>query len=395
MLRLALAIPAMVLVARVLEPADFGSFSAALAMLSIAFPAACWAVGHVLVRRLARGSIDLDGARGEATYVIAAGAAACAVVLVLVGPWFVPTVSRPSWLLLTAAELLATNGLAVMGQLNSAVRDFTTVVRLAWLLGVFRLSAALVLALGSSASLSAWVADYSLASMLAVAVALAVQRPLASWRPRRPSLGLRRGGAPFVVSAVSSEIVDDGDKVALVHFGLPVDAGLYSVAYKLAALVGLPSRALLFVTYPEFFEIGHREAGRLRAYAMRQCLVALVPTLVTAVCAVLFAPLLVPILGAAYAPAVPYLRWLAFVPVVRLVAYYGADVLTGLDRQWPRALCQTGGAIATIALLILLVPAHGGAAAVVVSLGVEVLLATAMWILALRATRPGRVEVAT
>jgi O-antigen/teichoic acid export membrane protein len=391
-IRLATVVPTMILVARALSPAAFGAFGGALALLAIAFPFSCWAVGHVLIRAMSRGELGVEHARGCASRAVLAGAGVSCIAIVLLGPVILPPLSRVDLVLLAASELIVANGFSVMGQICSAMNDFTTVARLTAVLGCTRfLGAILFVARSGSDTLHDWVIVYFTSSMVALALGILLLPPATSWLPHHVvGLNRLRGGSTFVLAAATAEINDDADKVALVHYGMAAEAGVYTIAYRLAALAGIPLRALLFVTYPRFFSVGRKHPERLRSYAVRQALVAVVPTAALAALSAVVVPFVVEVLGPAYQPAVGYLRWLVLIPILRAFSYYGADVLTGLDRQWVRAVAQSCAAAGTLVLLVLLVPSRGAVGAVVASVTIESALVVLMWTLACWYTTPSR-----
>ena len=65
------------------------------------------------------------------------------------------------------------------------------------------------------------------------------------------------------------------------------------------------------------------------AFARRLLAPSLVYAVVVGVLMVLAAPLAVPILGSEFEDAVPIVRWLGLLPLLRVLQYFPANALTG------------------------------------------------------------------
>ena len=102
------------------------------------------------------------------------------------------------------------------------------------------------------------------------------------------------------------------------------------------------------------------------------------------------AGLVVPLLGVDYAGAVPLLRALAALVVLRGLYYLAADMLTGLGRQGIRTVVQVSVLALNVLLNLVLIPTHGVWGAVWATLVCESVLAAVLWSVLLAGARAER-----
>jgi O-antigen/teichoic acid export membrane protein len=87
------------------------------------------------------------------------------------------------------------------------------------------------------------------------------------------------------------------------------------------------------------------------------------------------------LLGPSYGPAVPVVRLLSPVPLIRTVQYFAANALTGAERQGARTAVQVATAAMNVLLNLALIPVLGVSGAVVATLAAELLMAAGLWLL--------------
>ena len=92
------------------------------------------------------------------------------------------------------------------------------------------------------------------------------------------------------------------------------------------------------------------------------------------------APLLPRIVGASYMEAVPALRWLALLPLLRSVHSFLADSLSGAGLQGLRSAIQVGVALVNFGLNLIILPKYGWLGAAWTSLASDGLLLLTLWI---------------
>jgi O-antigen/teichoic acid export membrane protein len=93
----------------------------------------------------------------------------------------------------------------------------------------------------------------------------------------------------------------------------------------------------------------------------------------------LVAPVLPGILGDGYRDAIVAVRWLAILPLLKAIHYFGADALTGAGHQGYRTVVQVSIAVVNVALNLWLIPLHSWRGAAVATLVSDALMGVAIW----------------
>jgi O-antigen/teichoic acid export membrane protein len=93
----------------------------------------------------------------------------------------------------------------------------------------------------------------------------------------------------------------------------------------------------------------------------------------------LVAPALPVILGDEYRQAVAAVRWLAILPLLKALHYFGADALTGAGYQGVRTMLLVGIAVVNILLNAWLIPLYSWRGAAVATIVSDALLGAAIW----------------
>jgi O-antigen/teichoic acid export membrane protein len=167
--------------------------------------------------------------------------------------------------------------------------------------------------------------------------------------------------------------------------------GAYGAAYRLMDVAFLPVRSVLIAAYARFFQHGAQGVQATARYGRRLLTLGIGYGVVTAIAFYAAAPLLPMILGRDYEEAVGAVRWLALVPLLKTVHYFGADALTGAGYQGTRTLVLLIVAGGNFLLNLWLIPAYswrGAAIATIVSDGMlGVIIWLTLWYL-VRTARP-------
>jgi O-antigen/teichoic acid export membrane protein len=198
-------------------------------------------------------------------------------------------------------------------------------------------------------------------------------------------------GALFSLSISAQGANADLDKALLARLGTLEATGAYGAAYRLMDVAFLPVRSVLMAAYSRFFQHGAQGVGASARYGRRLLTLGIGYGVLTAAALYAVAPLLPTILGRDYQDAVGAIRWLAVVPLLKAVHYFGADALTGAGYQGTRTLVLLLIAGSNFLLNLWLIPLYswrGAAIATIVSdamLGV--LVWTTLWYLGSRAPR--------
>jgi O-antigen/teichoic acid export membrane protein len=201
----------------------------------------------------------------------------------------------------------------------------------------------------------------------------------------RPEFHLRhltselREGAYFSVSISAQSSTNDIDKAMLARLATLEATGVYAAAYRLVDVAFLPIASLLVATYARFFQHGVQGVRATARYARRLLSLGACYGLLASAALYLFAPALPAILGEEYQQAVAAVRWLAVLPLLKTVHYFGADALTGAGYQGVRTIVLVCIAVINVLLNVWLIPLYswrGAAVATVISDG---LLGVGIW----------------
>jgi O-antigen/teichoic acid export membrane protein len=240
---------------------------------------------------------------------------------------------------------------------------------------------ALLLPWGHRVTLFMWTWAYFLAT--AVSTGYAVYRAQSHWgRPCFSVIALRedvREGIFFSIGTAAATIYNDIDKVMLGKVSFAA-VGVYAAAYRIIDVSMTPVRALVSAAYPRFFRLGVDGIRPTYAYARAQIGRACVYSLILGPALWFGAPLLPRIVGASYVEAVPALRWLALLPLLRSVHSFLADSLSGAGLQGLRSAIQVGVALVNFGLNLLILPRYGWLGAAWTSLASDGLLLLSMWV---------------
>jgi O-antigen/teichoic acid export membrane protein len=279
------------------------------------------------------------------------------------------------------------------GQAFQAMERLRVTAFLNALTAALRLTAAIVLwaTLGRTTA-PVWAAASLCVSGAAVAVAVAMVA-VKIGRPRfRPRLLLTRLGEGFGFSVAYSttSIYNDIDKAMLTRYGMYAANGGYSVAYRFIDIACIPIRALHAAALPRFFRAGATAARGSAAFA-RRVLKRTFPWGVFAGFALFAgAPMIVPILGASFGPAVTALRWLCPIPMFRTLHLSAGDAITGGGHQRWRTASQLGAAALNVCLNLYCIPKWSWQGAAWSSLATDGALAAANWSILMLLTRQPR-----
>ena len=354
----------MVLVARHLGPERLGAYAYLFGLATLLMPLAQFGLESIVMRRAVA---EPDGARatlGSAMAVQVGGAVAG--VALSVG--FVALAGGPAGvtpaLALLAALTLAAQPLETLNAWLKARERMARVVLPRIAVALVIAAAALVL-LRREAPLDAFVALRG-AEAVGLALAAALAYATAAGAPGRPHVSrvevarLAREGLPLALSAVAVALYMRLDQVMLGQLADEAELGFYSVAVRLAEIGFVVTMALRTSMFAGMVRAHERDPEGFDAHAQRlydaMGLAAIGTGLVGAAgCALL----LVPVFGAAYAPALPMaLVLLLSLPWVFLgVAQHTVLVIRG--RSGMVLAMTVVGAVSNAFLNLALIPGYG------------------------------------
>lgn len=371
-----------IIIARSLGAAQYGSFMAAVALVGALTPFASFGTGALLIRNTAQRNGRLGESWGNALFATGVFGSGLIVFAVAVARWLLPATAPVATVVFVGiSDLLLYRVLELAGQAFQAREQLSATALLQVQMSIARVSAALLLRALFQPTAKSWALLYLLSSAAGAAFAFAYL----SVRLGRPGLNLRKlkaelpEGAYFALSGSSQSIYNDVDKTLLARLSTLQAAGVYAASYRILDVAFQPVSSLLAATYARFFQHGVAGVRGTAGFARR--LLPLVVAYGSAACVVIFglAPLVPRIVGPQYAEAVSVLRWLAPLPLIRAIHYFGNDALTGGGQQRVRCALQICVALFNVALNLLLIPAYSWKGAAWASLASDGLLAALAW----------------
>ena len=391
-LRLGVQLFYFILVARLLGPKDYGAFAATLAIVSILFPFASWGSGNILIKQVSR----------DRTLFPLYWGAALATTL-LVGTLLTAIAALVTTLLfgwergLELALPLALGDLIGLKLTDISAQAFQAHQRLSRTAGVWlttsglRLAAAAsLLALPIEPSAYNWALLYALSGLLAgVLSAWQVNRAFGSGPlTLKPMRGAWLEGFYFASGLAAQGAYNDIDKTLLSRLVSDEVSGTYTAAYRVLDAGFTPIKALLYASYPKFFQKGASGLKGARSLALKLVPWGLAASLVAALSLAVASPLIPLLLGEKYRSASQILVLLAPILIFRTLHYFAADALTGGGYQGLRTAVQAGIGGLNLLLNLWLIPLLSWRGAVISSLISDAGLAlTLWWLLSLLARR--------
>lgn len=371
-----------VVLARVLQPSEFGAFAGALALVSIVTPFAGWGASKVLVMAVARDPRVFAIYWGNALVSILTTAACLLIILKLVGRYALPISAATLVPSLALAELLfsAITESCAHGFLGFERLKGTAGVRLVG--STVRMLATLLFALTvSEPCASTWVQWY-LASSVVTTIIVFVATGAILGMPKLTFSLLRsnvKDGWYFSVGLAFTSIYSDIDKAMLARMSTFEATGIYSAAYKVIRLAFLPVSSLLAASYSKFFQVGENGIDSALSLSRKLLPFAACYGFLACLALELFASVVPHILGRSYAQAVEAIRWLAPIPFFQSLHYLAGDTLTGASYQRLRSLIVGGIAVLNILLNLLLLPQYSWRGAAWSSLICDGTLVICLW----------------
>jgi O-antigen/teichoic acid export membrane protein len=191
-------------------------------------------------------------------------------------------------------------------------------------------------------------------------------------------------GLPYSASVAAFSAQDGLDKPLMVRYGWGVDAGYYAAAYRIPSLAFMPVQAMIVATLNRTFIAGRAGVGSALSLAKRLLIPALAYSIAVALVIATCAPLFEPLLGDSFKGAIPIVRWLAFLPVLRTLQYFPANALMGAGRQRLRLGLLLVTLAVNLVLCFVLIPHWSWRGALVATFVGETVYAVLLWAAALR-----------
>jgi O-antigen/teichoic acid export membrane protein len=370
-----------VLIARALGSRDYGAYVGVLAIVAIAAPFASLGSGNLLIKHVARTPNVFAQHWGKAlATTLLSGTILLGLVTLVAGLWLPASIPLRLVLAVGAADLLFVRMVDVSAQAYQAHQWLSRTAQL--LVSPLRLLAAILLvALSTAPTALEWGILYLVSAVVGAGVAvLLANRELGKPEFHFQQIGSElREGVFFSVSVSAQSATNDIDKAMLGRLASLEATGIYAAAYRLVDVAFLPIGSLLAATYTRFFQHGVQGVRATARFARRLLGLAAGYGLLAAGALYLLAPALTAILGDEYSQGVAAVRWLAVLPLLKAVHYFGADALTGAGYQGIRTMVQVSIAMINVLLNVWLIPLYSWRGAAIATIASDGLMGVAIW----------------
>jgi O-antigen/teichoic acid export membrane protein len=371
-----------VLLAKLLGSTEYGLYAGAFALVSILSQYSSFGSTIVLLRYVSRDPslFSIYWGRTLATTVLV-GSASTAIVC-LIGPHLARTYSHGVLAAVAVSDCLLAQLTAASGCAFQAHQKMHVTALLNALSNILRAAAAgYLLLIWRHASASEWIG---------VVLGVAIFNAIVSicfvsyhFGPPRFSFRLAGGrlaeGAVYAVSGSTTNIYNDVDKTMLVHYGMAVGNGVYTMAYRVIDVAMIPISALQAAAFPRFFQEAEGGVRRVVAFAFRILRKTLPISVLSALVLWCSAPLIPHLLGSGFSGSVQALRILALLPLFRTLQYSAGDALTSSGHQPLRLAVQAFAAIFNFTINLYLIPRFGWHGAAWSSLATDGMLGALNW----------------
>jgi O-antigen/teichoic acid export membrane protein len=382
----------LILLSRTMGPNEYGLFAGSVAAAVLLAPLSGWGVSMLVSERVGKHAHESRsmwaGALAQTTW--SGGLLAIVVLLAVLalpdrlapGPMTLLVLSELLLVPMTqsAATLMLALGRGAAGASNLCVISaFRLLAGGAWILAVGDLH-------GSSAAVM-----HVVGSIVGAIVVVSIVRRVvgaADWKARPSISDMFSRGKAYALGMLVGAAYTEVDKVLLLQIANATVAGLYTAAFRVAAVMAIPVTALTSNALPRLFAAaGTNDWPRIfRAVAAASAAYA-IGIAVVAFALAGFMPL---VFGVEFAKSTEYLRLLCPWVVLYAAHIVLATALTSLGRQRLRVIIESFGLALVIGINVALIPTHGARAAAFALLATDATVALACAIALLRVVRQSR-----
>jgi O-antigen/teichoic acid export membrane protein len=350
-----------IIIARSLEPKQYGAFVAVVALAAILAPFVGLGAGNLIVRNVARDVDSFSESWGKAL-IVTLFTAVCALGIVLCSRVLLPPyISWVTLFMISAADLIFARLSDLCGFAFGAVEQFRAAAQInAWMSLTKLIGVGILATYISHPTVEQWAAVYLATSIISAATALswsfvALRKPTFVLTGLRHDLG---EGFFFSMGQSAQSVYNDIDKTMLANLGDLTATGIYGAAYRLIEVSMTPVRSILSAANPGFFRAGGNGMRGCLAYMRVLLPKALVYSFGTFLILMIAAPVVPYVLGKEYANTVEVLRWLSLLPALKTFHSFLADALTGAGHQPIRTTIQAAVAVFNVLLNLWLIPVY-------------------------------------
>lgn len=382
----------LILLSRAMGPNEYGLFAGSVAAAVLLAPLSGWGVSMLVSERVGK-----DHAAGRGMWAGVLTQTAWTGGLLSIGV-LLCVLALPDRLAVGPMTMLVLSELLVVPMTQSASALMLALGRgaagsiVVCIIPALRLAAVGTWMLASDAfDGSSVAAMHVIGSVIGGAIVMAIVRNVvgdADWKARPPIRDMLARGKAYAFGLLVSAAYTEVDKVLLLQLANATVAGLYTTAFRVAAVLAIPVTALTGNALPRLFGVaGTPDWGRMfRAVAAASAAYAVGIAIV-----VFFAAGLMPVVfGAEFSHSTEYLRMLSPWIVLYAAHMVLATGLTSIGRQSTRVAIEAFGLAMVIAINVALIPTLGARGAVYALLATDATVAAACAVMLLRTLRQSR-----
>ena len=381
-LRLLIQAAYFTVIARSLGSQNYGAFVGVVGLVGILMPFATMGSGYLLIKNVARDHSQFRDNWGRALFSTCLFSSIFFVVVTLASHYLLPgSIPIGLVMMVAASDLFGTSIITICGHAFIAFERLKWTASINVVFSALRLSAALTLVvLHSAPSASQWGMFHLLSTLVATCIALTLVF-VRIGTPRFKfvrSMAEMREGLYFSIGQSAQTIYNDIDKSMLARMGTLQATGIYGAAYRLIDVSFAPVTSLLAAANPNFFRTGAAGMPAALRYAKPLIVRALGYASLVSLAVLLAAGLVPVVLGGEYRMSEAALRWLAVLPILKVIHFFFSDALAGAGHQALRTAIHVTAAVFNILINLWIIPAYSWRGAAWSSIATDGLLACAM-----------------
>lgn len=350
-----------VVLARTLGSEDYGVFVGIAAVASMINAFAAWGSNQVLVKNVSRDSSVFQDYWGNALATILCLGGILTLILSFTIPHFIASSTPVLVALIFSADLIGINIIQASISALLARERFSIAALSTTILGIFKLVAAIALALFlPRAGITAWGILYAVSTVLSALLGAAI----VSFLLGSPKLSISKMKQEFVqgfyfsISQSSDFINENIDKAMLSSMSTLQATGVYGAGYRVVTVFTIPIFSVASATFPRFFQHGTSGIGGSLRFAKKLLPVFLLYGVLAAITLVLMSPFMVRVLGEDFSEIERLLVVLAPLPMITGLQVLFGDTLTGANLQGFRSSIQVSSAFLNFLINLWLIPRY-------------------------------------
>lgn len=377
-----------IVLARELGPKSLGFYGAAISVAAFIGAFANVGAHRVLVQKVATGA-DFQREWGIRTTLLISCSIVATLLLVALQQLILPDIKAWTFFLLVVNQMILFTLTELCVAFAQARKALDVCASMRAVTGVLRLAALLAFVVVGDQSLDQWAVYAAASGIIAVLVAWWQMWLEFGIVPKRvdPSWSDVKEGLPFAAGLGAIGILDSVDRVMLVRYGFKTEAGQYTAGFRIAAFGIIPIEALVRATDADMFQRGAQGAHRAVTLLRKLVLPAAGVAFAVAVAMFLAAPIVPLIVGSEYKESVEVIRWLAFLPLVRVNQIFPSNAIIASGNPFRSVRLLFVAAATNVGLNIYMIPHHGWRGALISTYVAEILYAGMLWVTALRMGR--------